>query len=161
MSSDELLRNAERHALGFAKGELPARPATGVAIVTCMDARINVFELFGLSAGDAHILRNAGGIATDDVIRSLMISQRLLGTNEILVVHHTDCGMLNFRDGELSDQIEAETGERPTFEFGAFDDVGDDVRRSVSRINASPFIVHKHVRGFIYDNASGQLTEEL
>jgi carbonic anhydrase len=124
-----------------------------------MDARIDVFGLFGLGRGDAHVIRNGGGIITDDVIRSLMLSQRLLGTTEIILVHHTDCGMLTFTDAELSSQIESETGMRPPFELGAFRDLGDDVRQSIARVVASPFIVHKQVRGFVYDVDGGVLSE--
>jgi carbonic anhydrase len=159
MSTYDLLQNAEAYAQSFDQGSLPASPASGVAVVTCMDARINVFGLFGLSEGDAHILRNAGGIVTDDLIRSLTLSQRLLGTNEIILVHHTDCGMLTFTDTEMARQMESETGVQPPFQFGAFTDLADDIRVSIARINASPFIPHKQVRGFIYDVRTGLLEE--
>jgi carbonic anhydrase len=155
----DLLQNAEAYADSFVTGNRPASPASGVAVVTCMDARINVFGLFGLSEGDAHVLRNAGGIVTDDLIRSLTLSQRLLGTTEIMVVHHTDCGMLTFTDADMARQIESETGVRPPFEFGAFSNLAGDVRSSIARINASPFIPHKQVRGFIYDVGTGLLQE--
>jgi carbonic anhydrase len=124
-----------------------------------MDARIDVFRLFGLAPGDAHVVRNAGGIVTDDVIRSLTLSQRLLGTTEIVLVHHTGCGMLSFLDCELANQIEAESGVRLPFELGAFVDLEGDVRHSIARIQASPFIVHKQVRGFVYDVDTGRLDE--
>jgi carbonic anhydrase len=159
MPTYDLLQNAAAYAQSFDTGSLPAAPASGVAVVTCMDARINVFGLFGLSEGDAHVLRNAGGIVTDDLIRSLTLSQRLLGTTEIMLVHHTDCGMLTFTDADMARQIESETGVRPPFEFGAFSDLAGDVRISIARINASPFIPHKQVRGFIYNVGSGLLQE--
>lgn len=159
MSTYGLLQNAAEYAVRFDTGALAPAPATGVAIVTCMDARINVYGLFGLREGDAHVMRNAGGTVTDDVIRSLMLSQRLLGTTEIILVHHTECGMLSFTDTELAAQIESETGVRPPFELGAFTNLTSDVRLSMSRINASPFIVHKQVRGFIYDVKTGALQE--
>jgi carbonic anhydrase len=159
MSTYELLQNAEAYAQSFDGGTLPAAPASGVAVVTCMDARINVFGLFGLSEGDAHVLRNAGGIVTDDVIRSLTLSQRLLGTSEIILVHHTDCGMLTFTDTDMARQMESETGVRPPFQFGAFTNLAENVRLSIGRINANPFIPHKQVRGFIYDVRTGLLEE--
>ena len=159
MPTYDLLQNAETYAQSFEAGNLPASPASGVAVVTCMDARINVFGLFGLNEGDAHILRNAGGIVTDDLIRSLTLSQRLLGTSEIILVHHTECGMLTFTDADMARQMESETGVRPPFQFGAFTDLADDIRVSITRINDSPFIPHKQVRGFIYDVRTGLLEE--
>jgi carbonic anhydrase len=159
MPTYELLQNASVYAQGFQPVGGHGAPATGVAVVTCMDARIDVFRLFGLVPGDAHVIRNAGGIVTDDVIRSLTLSQRLLGTTEIILVHHTSCGMLSFVDSELADRIEAERGVRPPFALGAFPDLEEDVRLSMARIQASPFIVHKHVRGFVYDVGTGRLNE--
>ncbi len=156
---DDLVRNAERYAEGFDKAGRPAAPATHVAIVACMDARLNVYGLFGLAEGDAHVIRNAGGVVTEDVIRSLAISQRLLGTTEILLVHHSGCGMLSFRDDELKAQIQADTGIRPPFALEAFDDVDDDVRQSMARIEASPFLAHRGARGFVYDVETGRLRE--
>jgi carbonic anhydrase len=157
--TDELLQNAHRFAEGFDQGDLPMPPAAHVAVVACMDARLNPQITLGLALGDAHVIRNAGGVVTDDVIRSLAISQRLLGTTEIILVHHTDCGMLTFRDDELKDQITADTRIRPPFALEAFPDVDDDVRQSIARIQASPFVPHKNVRGFVYDVEKGTLRE--
>ncbi len=157
--TDELLRNAERYAEAFDRGSLPMPPAKQIAVVACMDARLNVYGLLGLSEGDAHVIRNAGGVVADDVIRSLVISQRLLGTNEIILVHHTDCGMLTFTDDAVKTQIQADTGIRPPFALDAFADVDDDVRQSIARIQASPFIPNKNVRGFVYQVENGTLQE--
>ena len=152
-------RNAE-YAASFDKGGLAAPPAGKAAIVTCMDARMDPAALFGLDEGDAHVIRNAGGVVTDDVIRSLLISQRLLGTEEIMVVHHTQCGMLTFKDDDVKAAIEAETGLRPAFALEAFPDLEEDVRQSIRRIQSSPFIPHRDkVRGFVYDVATGRLDE--
>jgi len=157
---DEFLRNAERYAEGFTKAELPLPPARRVAIVACMDARLNPYGLLGLTEGDAHVIRNAGGVVTDDEIRSLSISQRLLGTEEIMLIHHTDCGMLTFTDDEFRRQIQQETGIKPEWAAEAFDDLEEDVRQSIARIKASPFIPKKDkVRGFVYDVATGRLHE--
>jgi carbonic anhydrase len=157
---DELLENAERYGEGFDKAELPLPPAKRVAIVACMDARLNPYGLLGLSEGDAHVIRNAGGVVTDDEIRSLSISQRLLGTEEIMLIHHTDCGMLTFSDDEFRDQVQRETGIKPEWAAEAFDDLGEDLRQSIARIKASPFIPKKDsVRGFVYDVETGQLSE--
>ena len=134
-------------------------PAKRLAVVACMDARLNVYAVLGLSEGDAHVIRNAGGVVTEDVIRSLIISQRLLGTTEIILIHHTDCGMLAFTDDEVKAQIQAETGTRPPFALEAFADVDTDVRQSIARIEASPFLPHKNVRGFVYDVESRTLRE--
>jgi carbonic anhydrase len=159
-ATDDLLANAQRYADLFDKGSLPMPPAKHVAVVACMDARLNTTGLLGLLEGDAHVIRNAGGVVTDDVVRSLAISQRLLGTREIVLVHHTDCGMLTFKDDEVKAQIEADTGLRPQFALEAFPDVEADVRQSMARIQASPFIPHKdQVRGFVYDVTSGRLNE--
>jgi carbonic anhydrase len=157
---DELVRNAERYEEGFDKGALPLPPAKRVAVVACMDARLNPYGLLGLSEGDAHVIRNAGGVVTDDEIRSLSISQRLLGTEEIMLIHHTDCGMLTFTDDEFRRQIQQETGIRPEWAAEAFDDIEEDVRQSIARIKASPFIPKKDtVRGFVYDVATGRVHE--
>lgn len=148
------------YASTFEKGALPHRPARGVAVVTCMDTRIDVHRMLGVEEGDVHVIRNAGGAVTDDVIRSLLISQRLLGTREVMVVHHTNCGMTSFSDDELKREVEAETGIRPPFALEAFADAERDVVQSVARIKASPFVRHKdHVRGFVYDVSSGMLHE--
>ncbi len=158
--TDELLRNAEAYAAGFDKGDLPMPPAKPVAIVACMDARLNPYGLLGLAEGDAHVIRNAGGVITDDEIRSLAISQRLLGTREIILIHHTDCGMLTFEDEAFRRQIQDETGSKPEWASEAFSDVEADVRQSVARVTASPFIPHRdHVRGFVYEVESGRLRE--
>lgn len=158
--TDELLKNNERYARSFTKGGLPLPPAKHVAVVACMDARLDVHELLGLDEGDAHVIRNAGGAVTDDAIRSVVISQRLLGTGEIILIHHTDCGMLTFKDEEVKRQIQADTGIRPSFALEAFPDLEADVRQSIARIKASPFIPRKEsVRGFIYDVKTGRLRE--
>jgi carbonic anhydrase len=158
-ATDELLANNQRYADGFS-GPLPMPPAKGVAVVACMDARLNVYALLGLEEGQAHVIRNAGGVITDDEIRSLAISQRLLGTREIILIHHTDCGMLTFTDDNFKAAIQAETGIKPAWAAEAFDDLDADVRQSVARIKASPFIPHKDsVRGFVFDVATGKLSE--
>jgi carbonic anhydrase len=158
--TDEFVRNAERYAAGFDKGALPMPPAKHVAVVACMDARLNPYGLLGLAEGDAHVIRNAGGVVTDDVIRSLAISQRLLGTREIILIHHTDCGMLTFKDDDVKAQIEADTGVRPAFALEAFSDAEQDVVQSMARIAATVFIPHKdQVRGFVYDVTTGRLRE--
>ena len=159
-TTDELLRNNERYANSFDKGYLPMPPARQIAIVTCMDARLSPYVMLGLSEGDAHVIRNAGGVITDDEIRSLMISQRLLGTREVMLIHHTDCGMLTFSDEELREQIQQEVGIKPHFPLETFADLEEDVRQSIKRIEASPFIPHKDsVRGFIYEVETGRLRE--
>ena len=157
---DALLANAGRHASEFTDHDLPARPATGVAIVACMDARLDVYSVLGLKPGDAHVIRNAGGVVTDDVIRSLIISQRLLDTTEIMLIHHSQCGMLGFTDDELAAQVEADTGLRPPFAFAAFQDLDDHVRQSITTVETSPYLPHRDtVRGFVYDVESGRLRE--
>ncbi len=158
--TDDLLANNERYASSFQKGELPLPPAKRVAVVACMDARLDVHKILGLDEGDAHVIRNAGGAVTDDVIRSLAISQRLLGTQEIVLIHHTDCGMLTFSDDEFRRQIEQETGVRPGWAAEAFPELEADVRQSIARIKASPFVPNKDsVRGFVYEVESGKLRE--
>jgi carbonic anhydrase len=157
--TDELLRNAEAYAASFDKGNLPLPPGRKVAVVACMDARLNPYGLLGLQEGDAHVIRNAGGVITDDEIRSLAISQRLLGTEEIILIHHTDCGMLTFTDDEFRRSIQGDTGIKPEWAAEAFSDVDEDVRQSIARIHASPFIPHKNVRGFVYEVETGRLRE--
>jgi carbonic anhydrase len=158
--TDDLLRNNQDHAASFSSGDLPMPPGRQVAVVACMDARLNVYAILGLREGDAHVIRNAGGVVTDDVIRSLTISQRLLGTREVILIHHTDCGMLTFKDDEVKADIEADTGLRPPFALEAFPDLEQDVRQSIARIKASPFIPSKDaVRGFVFDVRSGALQE--
>ena len=157
---DELVRNANAYSESFDRGDLPLPPAKRVAVVACMDARLNPYGLLGLHEGDAHVIRNAGGVITDDEIRSLSISQRLLGTTEIMLIHHTDCGMLTFRDDDFRREVQQETGIKPEWPAEAFEDLDDDVRQSIARIKASPFIPNKdQVRGFVYDVETGELRE--
>ena len=159
-ATDELLANNARYAEQFDRGDVPLTPGKRTAVVACMDARIETGALLGLREGDAHVIRNAGGVVTDDVLRSLTISQRLLGTREIILIHHTDCGMLTFSDDAVKAQIEADTGLRPAFALEAFADLEDDVRQSIRRIQACAFIpVKDQVRGFVYDVATGRLNE--
>ena len=159
-ATDDLLRNNEAYAEAFEKGDLPLPPARGVAVVACMDARLDVHKILGLEEGDAHVIRNAGGVITDDEIRSLAISQRLLGTTEIVLIHHTDCGMLTFSDDELKQQIQEDVGVKPHFSMESFSDLEEDVRQSIARIQHSPFVPHKNaVRGFVYEVETGRLRE--
>lgn len=157
---DELLQSNREYARQFDQPGLATQPSRKVAVVACMDSRIDVFGILGLGLGQAHVIRNAGGVVSDDVIRSLMISQRLLATEAIILIHHTDCGSLSFRDDTLKAEIEADTGLRPPFALESFTDLEADIRQSMRRIQASPFIRHKgHVRGFIYDVNTGRLDE--
>ena len=157
---DEALSNNAGYAETFGKGDLPLPPGRKLAVLACMDARLDPHRILGLEEGDAHVIRNAGGVVSDDAIRSIVISQRLLGTREIMLIHHTDCGMLTFRDDDVKDSIEADTGLRPSFALEAFGDLEQDVRQSISRIQANPFVVHKdQIRGFVYDCATGRLKE--
>jgi carbonic anhydrase len=158
--TDELLTNNEKYAASFDKGDLPLPPGKKVAIVACMDARLNPYGALGLHEGDAHVIRNAGGVVTDDEIRSLAISQRLLGTEEIILIHHTDCGMLTFTDDDFRRQLQDDTGIKPEWAAEAFGDLDEDVRQSIARIKASPFIPKKDsVRGFVYEVETGKLRE--
>jgi carbonic anhydrase len=159
-ATDDLVKNNEAYAASFDKRDLPLLPRKKVAVVACMDARLQVYEVLGLDVGDSHIIRNAGGVVTDDVIRSLAISQRLLGTEEIVLIHHTDCGMLTFTDDEFKASLEQETGIKPAWAAEAFTDLDGDVRQSIARIKASPFIPRTDaVRGFVYDVHTGALRE--
>jgi carbonic anhydrase len=159
-TTDDLLENAKAYQEAFDKGDLPLPPGRKIAVLACMDARLNVYGLLGLQEGDAHVIRNAGGVVTDDEIRSLAISQRLLGTEEIVLIHHTDCGMLTFTDDEFKRSVQDETGIKPEWAAEAFPDLEEDVRQSVARIKASPFIPRKDsVRGFIYEVETGALRE--
>ena len=159
-STEELLTEARAYAAAFAESGLPLRPRRKVAIVACMDARLDPYGLFGLALGDAHVIRNAGGAVTEDIIRSLAISQRLLGTEEIIVVHHTECGMLTFSDDDFRAQLGAEVGVEPPWDVETFADIDTNVRQSLVRILASPFIPCKtSVRGFVYDVNTGGLRE--
>jgi carbonic anhydrase len=157
---DEIIKHNEAYVERFEKGSLPMPPAKKLAAVVCMDARLETGVLLKLVEGDAHVIRNAGGVVTDDVIRSLTISQRLLGTQEIMLIHHTDCGMLTFTDDDLKQQIFEDTGLKPPFAMESFKDLETDVRQSIARIMASPYIPNKdEVRGFVYDVQSGHLRE--
>jgi carbonic anhydrase len=157
---DELLAHNARYVEGFVDHDLALQPRRRLAVVACMDSRMDIFEMFGLAHGDAHIIRNAGGIVTDDVVRSLVLSQRLLGTREILLVHHTDCGLQRLIGETLKDAIEAETGLRPGWDFEGFKDPYQNVRQSIRRLQINPFIQHKeHIRGFVYRVEDGQLDE--
>jgi carbonic anhydrase len=159
-TTDDLLKNNESFVQSFDKGDLPLPPARKVAIVACMDARLNPYPILGLQLGDAHVIRNAGGVITDDEIRSLAISQHLLGTEEIMLIHHTDCGMLTFSDQEFASKLEEETGKRPQWEARSFPDLDQDVRDSIQRIKDSPFIPRTDsVRGFVYSVETGELRE--
>lgn len=159
--TDEYLANNEAYAATFS-GPLPLPPAKHVAVLACMDARLDVARALGIAEGEAHVIRNAGGVVTDDEIRSLAISQHLLGTTEIILVHHTDCGMLTFTDDQLADQLEAATGQRPSWAAESFTSLEDDVRTSIQRITDSPFVpVKDSVRGFVFDVATGRLAEVL
>ena len=159
-STDDLIAKAARNAEIVAAGDLPPVPALRIAVVGCMDARLELSSLFGLQVGDAHVIRNAGGIVTDDVIRSLTISQRLLGTTEVMVVQHTRCGMLGLDEAALRDELRADTGEEPAFDLGSFDDLEVSVLASVDRLRSHPFLPNRdHVRGFVYDVESGVLRE--
>jgi carbonic anhydrase len=159
---DRFLDHASRYAEGFDKGGLSARPASRAAVVCCMDSRINLFTLLGLAEGEAHVIRNAGGIVTDDVERSLCLSQRALGTEEVLLLHHTNCGLLGVDDDTFADELEADTGVRPPWRVGGFTDVEADVRQSMERLRSSPFLANtKVIRGFVYDVDTGKLNEVL
>jgi len=159
-NTDRYLENNVNYATNEGKGALPMPPSAHVAIVACMDARLDVYRILGLHEGEAHLIRNAGGVVTEDALRSLIISQRLLGTTEIILIHHTDCGMLTFKDDDLREKIAEEVGERPLFAFQAFSSLEGDVREGLQRIARNPFLVHKdHVRGFVFDVASGKLHE--
>jgi carbonic anhydrase len=159
-ATDQFLQANEQYAAAFDKGDLPMPPGRHVAVLACMDARLNAYGLLGLHEGDAHVIRNAGGVVTEDAIRSLTISQRLLGTTEIILIHHTDCGMITFSDDAVKRQIQEDVGIRPPFALEAFPDEYEDVRQSIARIKASPFIPHTDaIRGFVYDVHTGRLNE--
>lgn len=159
-SADELLRNNEHYVADFTDGDLALRPRRHLAIVACMDSRMDIFQMLGLQHGEAHIVRNAGGVITDDVIRSLVLSQRLLGTREIILVHHTDCGLQAIIEDEFKAELEAEVGMKPWWALESFTDPYLDTRQSMNRLRHSPFIRHKdHIRGFVYDVHDGRLHE--
>jgi carbonic anhydrase len=158
--TDRLLENARAYAAGFDQGELGAAPTKRVAVLACMDARLIPSRILGLNEGEAHVIRNAGGVVDDDAIRSLAISQHLLGTEEIILIHHTNCGMATFTDEEFARKLEREAGERPAWTARSFTDVEEDLRDSIARLQRSPFIRHREsIRGFIYDVETGRLTE--
>jgi carbonic anhydrase len=159
-TTDDLVANAARYAERFEPDDLSAAPVRRLAVVACMDARLDLFALLGLHIGDAHIIRNAGGIVTDDIIRSLLISQRMLGTTEVALIRHTGCGLLGLDATTLADELESETGTRPPFEIGSLDDLDDSVRESVDLLRTNPLLLHRDgVRGFVYDVATGKLRE--
>jgi carbonic anhydrase len=158
-TTDDVLRNAEQYASSFDKADLPMPPGRKLAVVACMDARLIPTRVLGLDEGDAHVIRNAGGVVTDDTIRSLAISQRKLGTEEIILIHHTDCGMLTFKGDEFRQEIQEETGLRPTWAVETFSDLEADLRQSIERIKQSPFLPNKNVRGFVYEVETGKLRE--
>jgi carbonic anhydrase len=159
-ATDELVQNNETYTYRYRQRKLPAAPSRRVAVLACMDARIDVHRVLGLAEGDAHVIRNAGGQATDDAIRSLAISQRRMGTTEVILMHHTDCGMATFTEAELNREVRAETGREPSFRWGAFTDVEADLKQAVATVRASPFIPHRgSVRGFLLDVESGRLRE--
>jgi carbonic anhydrase len=158
-ATDDLSANNAAYVSSFTKGDLPLPPATKVAVLACMDARLDPAKALGLQEGDAHVIRNAGGVATEDAIRSLVISQRLLGTKEIVLIHHTDCGMETFTDDKVKDQILADTGLRPSFALEAFPKAEEDVKQTAARIKASPFVPSKNIRGFVYEVETGRLRE--
>ena len=157
--TDELLANIRAYAESFTKGDLPMPPSRKVAVLACMDARLDVHRILGLEEGEAHVIRNAGGVATEDAIRSLLISQRLLGTREVILIHHSDCGMLTFSDDEVKRQVEADTGVRPAFALEAFPNAEQDVRQSIARLKASPFVDGTSLRGFVYAVKTRRLEE--
>jgi carbonic anhydrase len=157
---DDLLQHNRRYAAGYVNYGLTARPTLAIAVVVCMDARIDVHAMLGLAQGDAHVIRNAGGVITDDVLRSLLISQRLLGTRDVMLVHHTGCGLLDFTDDELADAVERDTGVRPPFALGAISDLDEDMRLSIRTVADCPYLPHREVvRGFVYEVATGKLRE--
>jgi carbonic anhydrase len=158
-TTDDVLRNAEDYASSFDKADLPMPPGRKLAVVACMDARLIPTRVLGLNEGDAHVIRNAGGVVTDDTIRSLAISQHKLGTEEIVLIHHTDCGMLTFKDDDFKESLQEETGIKPAWAVETFSDLDGDVRQSIARIKASPFIPNKNVRGFVYEVETGKLRE--
>jgi carbonic anhydrase len=158
--TDELLRNNDRYADGYAHGALRSPPVRRVAVLTCMDARIDPHRMLGLAEGDAHVIRNAGGIANDDALRSLVVSQRKLGTQEVIVILHTDCGMRTFAEDAFAEELEAETGARPAWQTTSFNEIEADVRRAVARVRACPYLPHRDaVRGFVYAVETGRLRE--
>jgi carbonic anhydrase len=158
-TTDDVLGNAEQYASSFDKADLPMPPGRKLAVVACMDARLVPTKVLGLQEGDAHVIRNAGGVVTDDTIRSLAISQHKLGTEEIILIHHTDCGMLTFKDDDFREELQDQTGLKPTWAAESFTDLDRDLRQSIERIRTSPFVPKKNVRGFVYEVETGKLRE--
>jgi carbonic anhydrase len=158
-TTDDVLGNAEQYASSFDKGDLPMPPGRKLAVVACMDARLIPTKVLGLQEGDAHVIRNAGGVVTDDTIRSLAISQHKLGTEEIILIHHTDCGMLTFTDDDFREELQDQTGVKPSWAAESFTDIDRDLRQSIERIRTSPFVPKKNVRGFVYEVETGKLRE--
>jgi carbonic anhydrase len=159
-ATDALLDNNAAYVSSFDKADLPLPPARKLAVLACMDARLDPAKVLGLNEGDAHVIRNAGGVVSDDALRSLAISQNLLGTEEIVLIHHTDCGMLTFTDDEFAQKLEDETGERPDWRAHAFDDLEQNVKDSIDRIRRSPFVPRtERIRGFVYEVETGRLRE--
>ncbi len=159
-NADELVANNRHFATGFADHGLALSPRRHLAVVACMDSRMDIFQMLGLAHGDAHIIRNAGGVVTDDVVRSLVVSQRLLGTREVILVHHTNCGLQTVTEDEFKHEIEEECGIRPWWALESFRDPVQSVRQNMNRLRLSPFIVHKvNIRGFVYDVDDGTLRE--
>jgi carbonic anhydrase len=157
--TDQYLKNNEAYRSNGGQGALPLPPSKHVAVVACMDARLDVHRILGLHEGESHVIRNAGGVVTEDALRSLVISQRLLGTTEIILIHHTDCGMLTFKDDDLREKIAAEVGSKPLYAFQAFGNLEEDVREGIERIKSHPYLLHRDVRGFVFDVATGRLHE--
>lgn len=158
--TDKLLQNNQDYVNRFHEEGLAMPPGLHLAVVACMDARLDVYRLLGLELGQAHVIRNAGGLVSDDALRSLIISQRLLGTREIVLIQHTDCGMLTFTDDQLKQQIRDEVGSAPDFDFGPFDNLDDSVRASIQKVKDCPYLPRRdRVRGFVYDVATGKLRE--
>jgi carbonic anhydrase len=158
--TDELLGNNAAHAESFSGAGVPKAPAKQLAVVACMDVRLNPYDVLGIEVGDAHVIRNAGGIVGDEEIRSLAVSQHKLGTREVILIHHTDCGMLGLDDEQFARELEETAGEKPPWAAGGFPDLEQDVRDGIARIKESPFIPHKEsVRGFVYDVETGRLSE--
>jgi carbonic anhydrase len=158
LDTDQILQANEQYAATYPQVNLSSKPAMQLAVVMCMDARLRAYSMLGIKEGDAHVIRNAGGVVTDDVVRSLVVSQRLLGTRHIILVHHTDCGMTTFTDDGMKAEIQAETGFKPSFSLESFSDPDDNVRESILRIETNPFIPHKDsVRGFVFEVETGKL----
>jgi carbonic anhydrase len=156
---DELVAHNRDYVERHGHREMPTAPQLHLAVLTCMDSRLDLFGALGLNLGDAHLIRNAGGLATDDAIRSLLLSQRLLGTRAVMVIHHTRCGLESFEEVELADEIEESVGQRPPFRLGAFRDVEEDVRETVETLQGSPFVDATEIRGFVFDVDDGDLRE--